>query len=278
MEKTKKISVGDITVGGDSPLGLIAGLCVIENEAETMRIATRLKELTEQVQMPFIFKVSYDKANRTSGDSFRGPGLDEGLAILAKIKEKLAVPLLTDVHCCHDVVKVAQVADIVQIPAFLCRQTDLVMEVAKHAKCINIKKGQFLAPWDIESVIKKIEKESNNILITERGTCFGYNQLVTDMCALPLMRRFGYPVVFDATHSLQLPGGLGNCSGGRSELVPYVARAAVACGCDLVFLEVHPNPEQALSDGPNSYSLAALPELLEELKQIDKLVKKKNEK
>lgn len=271
MEQTRRININNITIGGDSPLVLIAGPCVIEDEKATFKIAERLRQL----DVPCIFKASYDKANRTSMNSYRGPGIEKGLQILSRIKKELDIPILTDVHCRHDVDRVADVADVVQIPAYLCRQTDLLLAVAKKARCVNIKKGQFLAPWDMKYVIEKIESEGNkNILITERGTSFGYNQLIVDMCSLPIMRGLGYPVIFDATHSLQMPGGLGKSSGGRSEFIPYLARAGVACGCDGLFIEVHPEPKKALSDGPNSLRLDELPALLEELVEIDRIVKR----
>lgn len=261
-------------MGGDSPLALIAGPCVIEDEKGTLRIAERLMEITRLLKVPFIFKASYDKANRTSVKSYRGPGLDKGLQILSRIKKEFGIPVLTDVHCKEDINKVSIAVDIVQIPAFLCRQTDLLLAAAEKARCVNIKKGQFLSPSDMKYVIEKIESGGNeNILVTERGTSFGYNQLVVDMCSLPIMRGLGYPVIFDVTHSLQLPGGLGVSSGGRLEFIPNLSRAGVACGCDGIFIEVHPEPERALSDGPNSMKLDELPELLESLIEIDNIVK-----
>lgn len=272
----KTIKIGDFTIGGGFPLGVIAGPCVIEDENSTFEMAKTLQIITQNLGIPFVFKASYDKANRTSVDGFRGPGIDEGLNILSRIKKELGIVILTDVHCKVDVDKVSEVADIVQIPAFLSRQTDLIKEVAKKANIINIKKGQFLAPWDMAHVIQKVESMGNkNIIITERGTSFGYNQLVSDMCALPIMRKFGYPVVFDVTHSLQLPGGMGDKSGGKGEFVPNLARAAVACGCDMVFLEIHHNPDKALSDAQNSLALDKLTGLLEELQEIDSVVRKK---
>lgn len=252
---------------------MILGPCVIEDEKSTFNIAERLVEITRQLGVSFIFKASYDKANRTSVRSYRGPGLEKGLRILSKVKKGLDIPVLTDVHCINDVDSVADVVDVVQIPAFLCRQTDLLLACAKRAKCINVKKGQFLAPWDMKYVIEKIEEGGNkNIMITERGTSFGYNQLVVDMCSLPILRRFGYPVIFDVTHSLQMPGGLGASTGGRGEFIAHLARAGVACGCDGVFIEVHPNPKKALSDGQNSLKLDKLPRLLEELVEIDRVI------
>ena len=275
MKHTKKIKIGSLNIGGSGPLVLIAGPCVIESEKITLEIARKLKTITSKVGIPLIFKASYDKANRTSIKSFRGTSIDNGLRILKKIKKELNIPVLTDVHCVKDVGKAAEVVDIVQIPAFLCRQTDLLTEAGKKAKCVNIKKGQFLAPWDIKYVVEKVTKTKNrNILITERGTSFGYNQLVTDMCSLPEMRRFGFPVIFDVTHSLQSPGGLGKSSGGRVEYVPDLSRAAVACGCDGIFMEVHTNPKKALSDSKNSFPLNKLEDLLKDLVRIDKIVKK----
>lgn len=275
----KSIEIGNITIGGSAPFVLIAGPCVIENENITLEVAGRLVEIVKRYGIPFIFKASYDKANRTSIKSFRGPGIEIGLRILKRIKEELGVPVLTDVHCRYDVEKVAEVVDIVQIPAYLCRQTDLLLTVAEKARCVNIKKGQFMAPWDMRYVIEKVESGGNsNVLVTERGTMFGYNQLVVDMCSLPIMRSFGYPVIFDVTHSLQLPGKAGNCSDGRSEFIPYLARSAIACECDGIFMEVHPEPAKALSDGPNSLKLDKLAFLLEELIEIDRIVRKYGEK
>lgn len=271
----KEIQISNIKLGAENPLVLIAGPCVIENEKSSIEIAEYLKELTHCLGISFIFKASYDKANRTSIDSFRGPGLKEGLRVFAEIKKKFNIPVLTDVHCKAEVDSISSVVDVVQIPAYLCRQTDLIKTVASKANCVNIKKGQFLAPWDMKHVIVKIERMGNsNILITERGTSFGYNQLVTDMCSLPILREFGYPVVFDVTHSLQLPGGLGKSSGGRREFIPNMARAAVACGCDAVFIEVHPEPDKALSDAANSLALDNLEVLLKELLEIDEIVRK----
>jgi len=275
MKNVKKIKIGNINIGGKLPLFLIAGPCVIESEKSAFKIAEKLVDVTRKFKIPLVFKASYDKANRTSINSFRGPGIVEGLKILNKIKKEFKFPILTDVHCTYDVDVVSAVADIVQIPAFLCRQTDLLLAAAKKARCINVKKGQFLAPWDMKNVIEKIEKGGNkNILISERGTSFGYNQLVVDMCSLPIMRDFGYPVIFDATHSLQLPGGLGCVTGGRGEYIAYLASAAAAAGIDGLFLEVHPNPKRALSDASNSLKLDCLPEFLEKIMAIDKIIKK----
>ena len=255
-------------------MALIAGPCVIENERITVDIAGFLKDLAIRLNIPFIFKASYDKANRTSIDSFRGPGIKEGLRILSGIKKQFNVPILTDVHCRKDVNDVASVVDIVQIPAFLCRQTDIIKSAASKARCINLKKGQFLAPQDMKYVIEKAERMGNrNILVTERGSSFGYNRLVADMCSLPVLKSFGYPVVFDATHSLQIPGGLGNSSGGMRQFIPCIARAAAACGCDAIFMEVHPQPNKSLSDGANMMALDKLEGLLKELIRIDKIVR-----
>ena len=273
---TKEIKVGKIKVGGNNPLVLIAGPCVIETEEQTFQTVKRLKEITSELEIPFIFKSSYDKANRTSIKSYRGPGLKKGLEILGRIKKELNIPLLIDVHKREEISAVSKVADILQIPAFLCRQTDFVLAVAKAGKSVNVKKGQFLAPWDVKNVIEKIESVGNkNILLTERGTTFGYNNLVVDMKSLPIMRSFGYPVAFDATHSVQLPGGMGMITGGNREYVPYLARAAVACGVDALFLEAHPHPDKALSDGPNMMRLAEIAKLLKEVKEIDSIVRRR---
>ncbi len=269
----RSISLAELRIGEANPLALIAGPCVIEDAQECFEIAARLKGLTEQLAIPFIFKSSYDKANRSSGRSYRGPGLEKGLEILASIKSELSIPVLTDVHCRHDVEKVAEVADVVQIPAFLCRQTDLLAAAAEKAKAVNVKKGQFLSPWEVKNIVEKIESAGNrNIVITERGTCFGYNCLVSDMRSIPVMQAWGYPVIFDATHSVQRPGGLGSASGGDREFVACLAKAAVAAGCDGLFLEVHPEPERALSDAASMLSLEELPTLLEEVIAIKNIV------
>ena len=271
---TKLINIGNITVGGDRPLAIIAGPCVIESRESALRHAAALKERAERVGVPYIFKSSYDKANRSSVDSFRGVGLEKGLAVLAEIKQKVGVPVLTDVHEIAQVAAVKEVADILQIPAFLCRQTDFVAAVAQSGKVVNVKKGQFLAPWDMRYVIDKIVSNGNQqILVTERGASFGYNNLVSDMRSLIVMREMGYPVVFDATHSLQLPGGLGRASGGERKYIPALSRAGVAAGVDALFMEVHENPDQALSDGPNSLALANFEALIRKVKEIDALVK-----
>jgi len=271
----KQIKLNNDVIGGDAGFALIAGPCVIENEASAMEIAAYLKELTSKLGIPYIFKASYDKANRTSINSYRGPGSLKGLEILKNVKEKIGVPILSDVHRFEEIESAASVLDVMQVPAFLCRQTDFVVEVARKAKIINVKKGQFLAPWDVRNIIEKVRETGNeNILITERGASFGYNNLVFDVRSLPLMRAMGYPVVFDATHSVQLPGGMGNASGGQRDMVQFLSRAAVAAGVDGIFMEVHPDPEKALCDGPNSLYLSSLEELLTTLKKIDAIVKK----
>jgi len=270
----KPVQIDNLLIGGGNPLVLIAGPCVIEDEKKTREIALYLKNLTETLEIPFIFKASYDKANRTSIEAYRGPGLGRGIEILRAIRQDLQVPILSDIHRHEEVASAAEVLDVLQIPAFLCRQTDLILEVARSGRTVNIKKGQFLAPWDVRNIIEKVLSQGNDrILITERGTSFGYNNLVADFRSLPLLRREGYPVIFDATHSVQLPGGQGNASGGQREMVPYLARAAAAVGIDGLFLEVHPDPEKALCDGPNSLSLHILPELLRIVKHIDGVVK-----
>ena len=271
----QKISVRKYTIGGNAPCVLIAGPCVIESEDLTRKIAGSLKEITGKLQIPFIFKASYDKANRTSKDSYRGPGIERGLEILEKIRTEFDVPELSDVHRFEDITKAARVLDILQVPAFLCRQTDFVMEMARTGRIINIKKGQFMAPWDMEQVVAKVTATgNNNVMITERGVSFGYNNLVADMRSLPLMRRGGYPVIFDATHSVQLPGGEGLSSGGDREMAMCLARAAAAVGIDGLFVEVHPDPDAALCDGPNSILLDTLPAFLRLFKEIDSIVKR----
>jgi 2-dehydro-3-deoxyphosphooctonate aldolase (KDO 8-P synthase) len=267
---TREIKVGKVRLGGKNPLVLIAGPCVIESEAFTLSMAKKLKSVTEAAGMPFIFKSSYDKANRLSGDSFRGPGLKKGLEILAKVKSKMGLPVLSDVHSLEEIDHARKVLDIIQIPAFLCRQTDLVVAAAKTGKVVNIKKGQFLAPWDIQPIIKKAESAGNkSIILTERGYSFGYNNLVTDFRSIGIMREFGYPVIYDATHSIQLPGGKGGCSGGQREFVAGLSRAAVAFGCDGLFLEVHSEPDSAPCDGPNMIDLKILEHLLRQVKRIE---------
>lgn len=277
-EETRQIRLDGIVIGGGSPFALIAGPCVIEDEAKTMAIADDLKKLTGRLRIPFIFKASYDKANRTSLSAYRGPGLQEGLRILDKVRKNFDVPVLTDVHRFEEIEPSSKVADILQVPAFLCRQTDFVIEIARRARVVNIKKGQFLAPWDVKNILQKAASTGNeNIMITERGASFGYNNLVADFRSLPEMRDMGYPVVFDATHSVQLPGGQGTSSGGQREMVSYLARAAVAVGIDGLFLEVHPDPDCALCDGPNSLAVDGLPDLLLLLVEMDRLVKNQRE-
>jgi 2-dehydro-3-deoxyphosphooctonate aldolase (KDO 8-P synthase) len=273
----KQIKIGDFVVGDNKKFVLIAGPCVLENEKTAMDTARYLQKLTVKLKIPFIFKASYDKANRTSIKSYRGPGAKKGLAILNKIKEELNIPVLSDVHRFEEIDAAAKILDVVQVPAFLCRQTDFVTEIAKKARVINVKKGQFLAPWDVANIIEKAKKAGNdNIMITERGASFGYNNLVFDVRSLPIIRDMGYPVIFDATHAVQLPGGEGTSSGGQRDMVKYLARAAVAADVDGIFFEVHKDPEKALCDGANSLYLDELEELLMMLKQIDNLVKVPN--
>jgi 2-dehydro-3-deoxyphosphooctonate aldolase (KDO 8-P synthase) len=267
------ISLCGFEVGPNCPLFLIAGPCVIESEELALETAGRLKEITAKLSIPFIYKSSFDKANRSSLSSFRGLGLERGLEILAKVKA-LGVPVLTDVHEYTPLEEVAQVVDVLQTPAFLCRQTDFIQNVARQGLPVNIKKGQFLAPWDMKHVVAKAKAVGNDkILVCERGVSFGYNNLVVDMRSLAIMRETGCPVVFDATHSVQLPGGRGTASGGQREFVPVLARAAVAAGVAGVFMETHPDPDRALSDGANSWPLALLEELLETLIELDRVVK-----
>ncbi|MEJ2155486.1 MAG: 3-deoxy-8-phosphooctulonate synthase [Desulfobacteraceae bacterium] len=261
--------VDQLTIGKGAPLAIIAGPCVIEDWDTTFSIASFLKDLTNELELPLIFKASFDKANRTSIQSYRGPGLEKGLEMLGRIKSELGVCVISDVHEPAQVEAAADVLDVIQIPAFLCRQTDFILTAAKSGKPINIKKGQFLAPWDVANILEKIRSTGNhNIALTERGTMFGYNNLVVDFRGIPIIQSLGCPVVFDATHSVQLPGGAGGSSGGQREHAPPLAKAAVAAGADAVFLEVHPNPDKALCDGPNSLPLSALRSLFEQLKAI----------
>jgi 2-dehydro-3-deoxyphosphooctonate aldolase (KDO 8-P synthase) len=264
-------------VGLDRPFFLIAGPCVVESEQLQMDVAGQLKEMTAELGIPFIFKSSYDKANRSSGNSFRGLGMEKGLEILDKVRRSIGVPVLTDVHAEDEISEVALVVDVLQTPAFLCRQTDFIHAVASAGKPVNIKKGQFLAPGDMKNVVEKARAASgqDNIMVCERGASFGYNNLVSDMRSLAIMRETRCPVVFDATHSVQLPGGQGTSSGGQREFVPVLARAAVAAGVAGVFKETHPDPAKALSDGPNAWPLARMKELLATLKDIDALVKRR---
>ena len=270
----KKIKVGGFEIGAGRPLALIAGPCVIESKESALKHAAYLKRVAERVGVPFIFKSSYDKANRTALKSYRGPGIEKGLEILAQVKKEIGVPVLTDVHEERQVALAREHADILQIPAFLCRQTDFVVAVARSGRIVNVKKGQFLAPWDLRNVVEKILSTGNEqIMLTERGVSFGYNNLVADMRSLVVLRELGYPVVFDVTHSLQLPGGLGKASGGERKFIPALARAGVAAGVDALFMEVHEDPDQALSDGPNSLPLNEVEGLLRMVKAIDALLK-----
>lgn len=261
-------------VGLDQPLFLIAGPCVIESEKLVLNTALRLKEITSKLGINFVFKSSFDKANRSSGDSYRGPGIDKGLRILQQVREQIEVPVLTDVHEDTPLDEVADVVDVLQTPAFLCRQTNFIQAVAATGRPVNIKKGQFLAPWDMRHVVSKAQATGNKqIMVCERGASFGYNNLISDMRSLAVMRETGCPVVYDATHSVQLPGGQGASSGGQREFVPVLARAAVAVGVSGLFVETHPDPEHALSDGPNSWPLDGMEDLLETLQLIDRTVK-----
>ncbi len=268
------IRVRKIQIGGGAPLALIAGPCVLESRDDTLEVARFLKALCDEIGFPLIFKASYDKANRTSLGSYRGPGLEEGLRILDEVRDRFGIPVLSDVHCRLEVERAGQILDIVQIPAFLCRQTDLLLAAGRTGKVINIKKGQYLAPWDVAAAVEKVRSTGNDlVMVTERGTSFGYNNLVVDFRSLAILSRLGIPVIFDATHSVQLPGGRGDASGGEREFVSYLARAAVAVGIDALFIEVHQDPDRALCDGPNSLPLDGLRELLEEIREIDDLVK-----
>jgi len=274
MAAIHHISVGDFQIGNDLPFVLFAGPCVIEGEQFTLEVATQLRDIAARVGVPFVFKSSFDKANRTSVDGFRGPGMEEGLRILQRVKDEVGVPVITDIHTPEQAAQVAKVADILQTPAFLCRQTDFITAVAETGKPVNIKKGQFLAPWDMPHVLKKAQATGNrDIMLCDRGTSFGYNNLVSDMRSLIVMAETGAPVVFDATHSVQQPGGLGGATGGNREYVPALSRAAVAIGVAALFMEVHPDPDQARSDGPNSLRLDQLEALLNQLKQLDKVTK-----
>jgi 2-dehydro-3-deoxyphosphooctonate aldolase (KDO 8-P synthase) len=263
------VTIGSITVGAAHPHFLVAGPCVIESEQQTLETAHRIAEIARALKIPYIFKSSYDKANRTSISSFRGPGLTEGLAILKRVREQVGVPVLTDVHSVEETARAGEAVDVLQIPAFLCRQTDLLVAAAKTGKVVNVKKGQFLSPGEMANVVTKLEESgTRKILLTERGSSFGYNNLVVDMRALPIMRKLGYPVVFDATHSVQLPGGGGTRSSGQREFVAPLACAAAGAGCDGFFMEVHPDPDHAPSDGPNMVPLHDLKKLLERLLRI----------
>jgi 2-dehydro-3-deoxyphosphooctonate aldolase (KDO 8-P synthase) len=274
MSTSHEVEVGPLRVGGGRPFVFIGGPCVIESREHALRHAAALRAITERAGVPFIYKSSFDKANRTSLGSYRGPGLERGLEILAEVKREVGVPVLTDVHEPAQAPHVAAVADVLQTPAFLCRQTDFLIVVARAGKPVNVKKGQFLAPADMGPVLEKLASTGNRqLMVTERGFAFGYNNLVVDLRSLAIMGQFGYPVVYDAGHSVQLPGGQGTASGGQREFIRVLARAAVAAGVDAVFLEVHEDPDHALSDGPNSYRLDELEDLLRELKRIDVISK-----
>ncbi len=265
------IHIGDITVGAGQPFILIAGPCVIENAEITISIASCLKDLTQDLDIPFLFKSSYDKANRTSIDSFRGPGISKGLNILKEIKDQLHIKILSDVHRISEIDQAAAVLDVIQVPAFLCRQTDFLLEIARTGKPVNIKKGQFMAPWDMAHAVEKVTSAGNHqILLTERGTMFGYNNLTVDFRGIKIMQDIGFPVIFDVTHSVQLPGGSGTRSGGQREFAPLLAKAGIAAGANGIFMEVHLDPANALCDGPNSLSLDALSEILIQLKAIQR--------
>ena len=269
------VKIRDFEIGAGNPLALIAGPCVLEGMERSLYIGREIKAITQRLGIPYVFKASFDKANRSAFNSFRGPGLEKGLEILAQIKKELDVPVITDIHTEAQAKPAAEVVDILQIPAFLCRQTDLVYQAALTGKPVNVKKGQFLSPKDMRNVVDKIlEGGNSNIMLTERGASFGYNNLVVDMRSFPIMRSFGYPVVFDATHSVQIPGGLGTASSGNREYVEYLTRAAVGAGVDALFMEVHDNPEEALSDGPNMVYLDKLEDLLKDALSIYNIVKK----
>jgi len=275
MPITREISVGSLRLGGGNPLFLIAGPCVIESEAHARMMAEKAAKIAGDCGVPYIFKASYDKANRSSLKAFRGPGLTEGLRILARIKSDLQLPILTDIHESSQAQPASEVCDILQIPAFLARQTDLLVAAAKTGRVVNVKKAQFLSPWDMRNVVEKLTASGNtNIILTERGASFGYQNLVVDMRSFPILQKLGYPVVFDVTHSVQLPGGQGHASGGQPEFIEPLARAGVAAGVDGIFLETHDNPAAALSDGPNALPLSQLPALLKRLKELSTVVRR----
>ncbi|MBP6102986.1 MAG: 3-deoxy-8-phosphooctulonate synthase [Leptotrichiaceae bacterium] len=274
IDKVREVKITDTITVGNSEIFLIAGPCVIESEDLVMEVAGKMKEITEKQGIKYVFKASFDKANRTSINSFRGPGLEKGLEILSRVKSKYNLPIATDIHEPWQCKEASKVIDILQIPAFLCRQTDLLIAAAETGKAVNIKKGQFLAPWDMKNVIKKFEEVGNpNIMLCERGTTFGYNNLVVDMRALLEMRKLGYPIVFDATHSVQIPGGQGETTGGNREYVYPLMRSAAAIGIDGIFAEVHPDPDNAMSDGPNMLRLDKIEEVLKSVKKFDDIVK-----
>lgn len=272
---SKQVKIGDVSIGSASPLALIAGPCVLESESLSLQIAYSIKKISEEIEMPFIFKASYDKANRSSVNSFRGPGIKDGLKILSRVKKELGVAVASDVHCREEVEEAAEVLDIIQVPAFLCRQTDLLLKIGQTGRAVNVKKGQFLAPDDMGNIVEKIRSTGNeNILLTERGTSFGYHNLIVDMRSLAIMGSLGYPVIFDATHSVQLPGSGGSFSGGEKKYVEVLAHSAVAAGCDGLFLEVHPSPGAAPCDAQNMLTPDELKPLLEKAKEIDKIIKR----
>ncbi len=279
MAQTREIALGSLRLGGGNPLFLIAGPCVIENEVHARIMAEKIAKVAADAGVPYIFKASYDKANRSSLKAFRGPGLKEGLRVLAKIKSELKLPILTDIHEASQAAPAAEVCDVLQVPAFLARQTDLLIAAGKTGRVINVKKPQFLSPWDMGNVVEKLESTGNKkIILTERGSTFGYQNLVVDMRSFPVMQRTGYPVVFDVTHSVQLPGGQGHASGGQPQFIEPLARAGVAAGVDGIFLETHDNPAKALSDGPNALPLSHLLGLLMKLKGLNSVVRRWSEK
>jgi 2-dehydro-3-deoxyphosphooctonate aldolase (KDO 8-P synthase) len=268
------VRLGDFVLGPEGSFFIVAGPCVIEDEETTFRVADFLRDTSDVTDIPVIFKTSYDKANRTSLDSYRGPGLEAGLELIQRVKERTGLPVLSDVHSVREAHRAAGVLDVIQVPAFLCRQTDLLLAAGRTGRLVNLKKGQFMAPWDMHEAARKVLSPGNsNVVITERGSSFGYNNLVVDMRAIPIMKGLGFPVVFDATHSVQLPGAAGGSSGGQREFAGYLARAAVAAGCDGVFMEVHPDPERALCDGANSLPISQVRSLLVLLKEIHALVR-----
>lgn len=276
MTKQQAVQIKDFWIGEGHRLAVMSGPCVIESELHALQAAAELKKIFSKFPVSFIYKSSYDKANRSSYNSFRGPGIEEGLRILEKIKKEYDIPVVTDIHSPEEARAAAEVCDVLQIPAFLCRQTDLVVAAAQTGRVISVKKGQFMAPWDMQNVVQKIvSAENHNIILTDRGTCFGYNNLVSDMRGIPIMQKLGYPVCFDASHSVQLPGGNGSSSGGQREFIPTLAKAAIASGCNALFLETHPNPAEAKSDKDSVYPFSLLPELMEELVAIYQVVHKK---
>ncbi|MBA3604035.1 MAG: 3-deoxy-8-phosphooctulonate synthase [Parachlamydiaceae bacterium] len=273
QNQQRRVPVKNFFIGGGAPLAVMSGPCVIEDEEHALRAAESLKAIFEEVQIPFIYKSSYDKANRSSLHGFRGPGLDEGLRILERIKREFDLPIVTDVHSPEEAISAGQVCDILQIPAFLCRQTDIIVAAASTKAVVSVKKGQFMAPWDMENVVHKVQQSGNqHVILTDRGVTFGYNNLVSDMRAIPIMQRFGVPVCFDATHSVQLPGGQGTSSGGQREFIEILAKAAIAAGADCLFMESHPNPSLAKSDRDSVISFEALPALLRKLKRLYEVI------